>query len=393
MFEIIVLGGGVVGLSAAHLLAKEGFRIALIEPHPPNLEWQEAFDSRCVAIAKSSQKIFEDIGVWQAMLAERISPYRQMHVWDALGFGKVTFDAAEIAEAELGHIIEQRVMIKALWQSIKRYSNVTLITPAYPKSIEIGSDHVNFALEDREVLQAKLVVGAEGANSWLRKTQAFKTVEHHYDQEALVATVETLLPHQETAWQRFLKEGPLAFLPLSDPHKSSIVWTASTEKIKTLMELRDEEFYEQLAHAFDYQLGKILSSSPRKCFTLKRLHAERYVQERMVLIGDAAHVIHPLAGQGVNLGLGDVAKLGEILSYANNTGYDIGHYLVLRKYERARKGQVKAMMAAMELLKEGFGSQSSLVMILRSIGLNFVDKNKGLKKKLILQATGTGSLL
>jgi len=396
-FDIIILGGGLVGLTAANLCAQQGFSVALVERQEPHLSWDDNhFDIRCSAISKASQMLFQEMGVWDAMVKERVSSYQRMHVWDALGFGEITFDAAEVGEADLGHIIENRVMQKALWVHAKQSTHIHFLVPSSPVALHVEPEHVFLTLQDQTSLKAKLIIGADGGHSWLRERANIESKQHDYHQSALVATVCTELSHQQTAWQRFLPEGPLAFLPLNsgnshqpNPYNlSSIVWTSTTEKTKTLMSFTDAKFCEELAHAFDYRLGSVLSTAERRDFSLSRMHANHYISDRVALIGDAIHVIHPLAGQGVNLGLGDARKLVETLSSANKRTSDIGHHLVLRKYARARKGQILSTLLGMDFLNRMFTREDTLSLGLRSIGLNFVDKTAFLKKKMMLQAMG-----
>ncbi|HXH54869.1 MAG TPA: UbiH/UbiF/VisC/COQ6 family ubiquinone biosynthesis hydroxylase [Gammaproteobacteria bacterium] len=396
-FDIIILGGGLVGLTAANLCAQHGFSVALVERQEPPLIWEDDhFDIRCSAISKASQILFQEMGIWDSMIKERVSAYQRMHVWDALGFGEITFDAAEVGEADLGHIIENRAMQKALWTHAKQSTKVHFFIPANPMALHVEPEHIFLTLNDQTNLKAKLIIGADGGHSWLREYIGIESKQHDYHQSALVATVRTELSHQQTAWQRFLPEGPLAFLPLNsgksrqpNPYNlSSIVWTSTTEKTKILMSLTEVKFCEELAHAFDYRLGSVLSTAERRAFSLSRMHANHYIANRVALIGDAIHVIHPLAGQGVNLGLGDAQKLVETLFSANKRASDIGHHLVLRKYERARKGQILSTLLAMDFLNRTFTREDTLSLGLRSIGLNFVDKTAFLKKKMMLQAMG-----
>jgi 2-octaprenylphenol hydroxylase len=395
-FDIIILGGGLVGLTAANLCAQQGFSVALVERQEPILTWDDNhFDIRCSAISKASQMLFQDIGVWDLMVKERVSAYQQMHVWDSLGFGEITFDAAEVGESDLGHIIENRVMQKALWMHAKQ--KVHFFVSATPLALHVEPEYACLTLQDQTRLNAKLIIGADGGHSWLREYLRIEAKKHDYHQSALVATVRTELSHQQTAWQRFLPEGPLAFLPLNSREKSeqlhqsnlsSIVWTSTTEKIKALMSVTEAKFCEELAHAFDYRLGAVLSTVGRRDFSLSRMHANHYIDDRVALIGDAIHVIHPLAGQGVNLGLGDAQKLVEIVSLANKRASDIGNPLILRKYERARKGLILSTLIAMDFFNRAFTRTDTLSLGLRSIGLNFVDKTAFLKKKMMLQAMG-----
>jgi 2-octaprenylphenol hydroxylase len=391
-FDIIILGGGLVGLTAASLCAQYGFSVALVERQEPSLIWDKnQFDIRCSAISKASQNIFQKIGVWESMVEDRVSAYQYMHVWDALGFGEISFDAADVGEANLGHIIENRVMIRALWEKAKQNTNITFFVPEKAVDVQIEPEYALLTLSDQNKIKTKLIVGADGGHSWLRKFLNIESNQQDYHQSAIVATVSTQLSHQQTAWQRFLPEGPLAFLPLNSDkaNSSSIVWTSSTEKTKALMALPPEKFCEALAHAFEYRLGAVLSTSERRNFSLTKLHAKRYIADRVALIGDAIHVIHPLAGQGVNLGLGDAKKLSDTLLLANKKTNDIGNHLVLRKYERARKGKILATLVAMDVFNKAFTYADTLSLGLRSIGLNIVDKTAFLKKKMMLQAMGS----
>lgn len=392
-FDLIIVGGGLVGLTAANLCAQHGLSVAVVEAKKPQLEWPEhSVDIRCSAISRSSQLIFKKLGIWEE-LSCHASPYQSMVVWDALGFGEVQFDAAEMGEPDLGHIIENRIMLKALWERAKK-NHVVIMDFAFPKSLQIEKEEALLLFEDK-ILKAQLIVGADGGKSWVRETTKLKTVCKSYHQHALVATIKTERPHQCTAWQRFLPEGPLAFLPLSEPNTSSIVWSSTKENIETLLGLSEESFCRSLAQGFGYRLGQVLTISERLSFPLKMLYAKQSVTDRIALIGDAAHVIHPLAGQGVNLGLSDAHCLSEILgtfkakeTTFSNEGYDIGRYLVLRKYERARKGQVLTLIAMMDFFKKTFGSKLSGIIGLRSLGLNVVNKSRYLKNKIIAQAMG-----
>lgn len=388
-FDVIILGGGLVGLTVALLCAKQGFSVALVEKNSLTCNWSDdGFDARCSAISRRSQQILQTLGAWDHIISMRASPYRQMIIWDSEGFGEINFDAAEVAESDLGHIIENRVMIKVLWAMVAQETSIACFIAKTPVAIAIALNEAVLTLEDQTKLSAKLVIGADGAQSWLRQVLRIETERRDYHQHALVATVATELPHLETAWQRFLPEGPLAFLPLPHSNISSIVWTATLEKIKRLLQLKETLFCKELAHDFDNRLGKILWVKDRKSFALKMLHTKQYIHHRAALVGDAAHVIHPLAGQGVNLGLYDAKKLVEILSTAKQAEEDIGHYLILRKYERARKGHITATMMAMDFFNKTFSLQSTFMLGLRSFGLNVVNKTKPLKRKIILEAMG-----
>ncbi len=388
-FDMIIQGGGLVGLTAVNVLASKGFSVALIERQKPTLEWDKSrFDFRCSAISRGSERLFQSVNLWKKMVDDRVSPYQRMRVWDALGYGEIMFDAAEVAEPDLGHIIENHVMLKALWQAAEENSNITLYVNSPPIAVETRDENILLILENNTVIQGNLLIGADGGHSWLRESLKIETHRRDYQQAALVATVTTELPHAATAYQRFLPEGPLAFLPLAKPNTSSIVWTTTPEKAQILLALEDAAFCKTLTQHFDAQLGSVLTVMDRKSFKLEGLQAKRTIDDRVVLIGDAAHVIHPLAGQGVNLGLWDVKKLTEILEEARDKQIDIGHPLILRKYERATKGHVTMMKLAMEFFNILFKTDSTAAIGARSMGLNFMNNAKFLKKRIILEAMG-----
>lgn len=388
-FDMIVLGGGIVGLTTALLCAQKGFTVAIVETHTPKLEWEnEHYDIRVSAITRASEKIFQRLKIWESMQSERISAYQRVFVWDALGYGEIAFDAAEVGEPDLGHIIENRVIIKALWRVCEAHDNLQFFLSQKPVAIQETNDQRILYLEDGQTLKASLIVGSDGAKSWVRETLAIETRGWDYQQSALVATITTELPHQETAWQRFLPEGPVALLPLPQPHLSSIVWTSTPETTEAHLQLDNKDFCAALAQAVDYRLGAVMSVENRQKFPLRMGMAKHPIGPRAVIIGDAAHVIHPLAGQGVNLGLCDAECLADVLSKARQKDYDIGQHLILRRYERARAGETLMMIAAMEFFKRLFAGESSTKALLRSASLNFTNKNKWLKKKMIRQAMG-----
>lgn len=390
-YDVIILGAGIVGLVTANLCAKHNFKVALVDKQIPSTWNPNQVDVRCSAITRRTQNVLRSLGVWDSIVESRISPYQRMEVWDALSEGEINFDAREIEEVDLGHIVENSLMAQMLWEKLFHKENVDRFVPGIPLSFNRKSDHVILQLEDGTALTAQLLIGADGAKSWLRQALDIKTKGWDYQQNALVATITTEMPHKATARQCFLKDEILAFLPLSDPFLTTIVWSTSKEKSSSLLKLDENSFCKELAHAFDYRLGKILQVGERKHFPLAMQHAEKYSDDRMALVGDAAHVIHPLAGQGVNLGIYDAEALVEILKQAKQKrekGYDLGQALLLRRYERARKGHTLATMAAMEFFKRVFNQESSLLQGIRGLGIKAVNRSKFLKRKLIQQAMG-----
>lgn len=390
VYDIVIVGAGMVGAALACALRASGLRLAVVEaqPLPAEIHPGDDCDLRVSAITRASQRIFESVGAWDGMRARRVSPFRDMHVWDATGHGEIHFDSAEIGEDTLGHIIENRVIQLALLERMRSLDNIDLIVPARLVEFAAKADSVQLRLDDGRCLEARLAVGADGAESHLRRLAGIGTRGWKYEQKALVTTVQTELPHRETAWQRFLPTGPLAFLPLSD-RRSSIVWSTTPEHADALLAMDEQRFLAELEQAFDARLGRMIASpGPRAAFPLRLQHATAYTAPRIALIGDAAHIIHPLAGQGVNLGLLDAATLAEVVLDAQRAGKDIGASATLRRYERWRKGGNLAMMAAMDGFKRLFGNDLAVLKLLRNIGLNITDTAAPVKNLILRHAMG-----
>lgn len=387
-YDVCIVGSGLVGMTLAVALAQERFNVALLDTQSlPQADLNQT-DIRTYAITRASERIFQKLNVWSAMEALRVSPFRQMFVWDANGTGEVAFDSAQLHEPVLGHIVEQQVMQTALQQQIDQQDRITVLRPVKLQRFSIEPFHVNVVLQNNTMLSARLLVGAEGAHSVTRQWAGIALKTHDYAQQGLVGTVHTEQPHQETAWQRFLDDGILAFLPLSDPHQCSIVWSTATPKAQTLLYADKADFLSELSEAFAYKLGAVVDVETRAAFGLQRRHAMQYVQPRFALIGDAAHTVHPLAGQGVNLGLLDAAALAEVVRKAQRSNEDIGLYNVLRRYERWRKGDNYLTQATMDGFKLLFGNQWEMVRWVRNTGLEWVNNMPLLKQPLMQYAMG-----
>jgi 2-octaprenylphenol hydroxylase len=387
-YDVAIVGAGMVGATLACSLAGHGLRIALIESAPPPSDWpRDSVDLRVSALTAAAQRIFASLEVWPAMVDLGVSPFSSMQVWDAGGGGSIRFDCADIGEPRLGHIVENRVMQRALLERLRDCADVVLHCPAGLSTLTQMAETVQLDLSDDTVLSARLVVGADGAASRVRTLAGIATRGWSYEQQALVATVATELPHQETAWQRFLPAGPLAFLPLRDG-RCSIVWSTSPAQAQELVQCADADFMERLAAAFEHRLGRITSVSARAIFPLSLQHARTYIAPRLALIGDAAHTIHPLAGQGVNLGLLDAAALAEVVLAAAAAGADIGAHGVLRRYERWRKGDNLQMMLLMDGFKRLFGAGAPLLRLTRNLGLDLVNGATPVKNAIIRRAMG-----
>ena len=379
------MGAGVVGAAQALALARKGLAVTLLERNEPQAFDPEAeTDLRVFAINHTSQRLFQDLGVWSAMVSRGVSPYEAMDVWDARSPGHIRFEAAEVGEPDLGHIIENRVIQSALWEALEE-AGVRVLCPASLAHLDVSPQAVRASLGDGRVIAARLVVGADGARSRVRTLAGIESDTRRYGQKAVVANVTTEQPSPATAWQRFLPCGPLAFLPLADG-RSSIVWSTDADHADALLALDDDTFCAQLGAAFEWRLGKVNATSTRAAFPLAGSQATQYVRSRIALVGDAAHTIHPLAGQGANLGLADVVALTEALQ----TDRDPGDLRRLRAYERARRGENWMMMRAMEGFSGLFGSERSVVELARGLGLNLADRLPAIKNGFLRRALGSG---
>jgi 2-octaprenylphenol hydroxylase len=389
-YDLIIAGGGMVGSALACALGETDLRIALLEGAPlDRIRPEEEPDLRVSAISRASQRIFAAVGAWDGMTAWRVSPFRDMQVWDATGFGHIHFDSATIGEPLLGWIIENRVIQYALLERAQQLPAVELVCPTALETAEPlnGTTGWRVQLDDGREFTTRLLVGADGAQSKVRQLAGIDTRGWNYDQKAVVGNVRTAEPHQVTAWQRFLPTGPLAFLPLQDG-RCSIVWSTTPEQADALLALDDVAFAEALAKAFDRRLGEIVEVGPRGAFPLRLQHTRDYVKPGLALIGDAAHVVHPLAGQGVNLGLLDAATLAEVILDAITAGQEIGAFRVLRRYERWRKGDNLLMLGVMDGFKRLFSNPLPPVQLLRNLGLNLTDAAGPLKNLIARRAMG-----
>ncbi len=312
------------------------------------------------------------------MVQRGVCAYRDMRVWDARGDGALHFDCADTSFPELGHLVENRVTVAALWDVLDTLPSASCITPAKVVDMQLTDNSRQLRLEDGRILEAELVIAADGRDSALRSLAGIKVSGWEYHQDGLVATVSTEKSHQFTAWQRFLDEGPLAFLPLNNG-QCSIVWTLSSETAKSYLALSDPDFLKVLEQASGGILGRMLSIGPRAAFPLRFQYANNYVDQRFALCGDAAHAMHPLAGQGVNAGLLDAAALAELILLSKQDNRPLSSLRFLRRYERWRKGDNLAMMASMDVLNKTYRVSAQPLVSLRSAGMNCINNTAFLK--------------
>jgi 2-octaprenylphenol hydroxylase len=389
-FDILIVGGGMVGAAMACACRGKGWRIGVIDGQPPQRDWPAGeVDLRVSALSRASQRMLERLGAWPRISELGVSVYREMQVWDAVGGAGIHFDSAEIGQPDLGHIVENRVTRLALWELLEQAADVSLFCPAAVERLQIDDQSAALELTDGRALSARLIVGADGRASIVRESLGIATGGWAYEQRAIVANVEVSHWHRETAWQRFLPTGPLAFLPLADG-RCSIVWSADEARADELLALDDAGFIAALDEAFQQRLGPVLSVGPRAAFPLRLQYAQRYVQPHAALIGDAAHAIHPLAGQGVNLGFLDVGALADALEHARVRKRDIASLATLRRYERARRGDNLLMLGAMDLFKRLFGNRFPPLVASRNLGLAAAERIAPLKRAFMSQALGLG---
>lgn len=385
--EIAVIGAGIAGAALALGLCRAGWRVALVEAREP-APWspEDAPDLRVYALSQASLALFDRLGLMPLLAGRRLHPYRAMRVWDAAGGGELRFDASDIARPELGWIAEQAPLLDALWTALARERGLQRCVPAKLESLQLGAERIDLQLDDGRGLRPRLLLAADGAQSPTRERLGIESDVQDYGQRAVVAYVRHGKPHADTCWQRFLPSGPLAFLPRGDG-RSSIVWTLPEAEAERVLALEPEAFARELERAFDARLGELRLDSPRAAFPLVRRLARNFVQGRAALVGDAARNVHPLAGQGLNLGLQDVACLLDLLGEAA-PGRDPGRAALLARYARARRSDSAMAAFAFEGLNRLYSNDALLPTLLRGPALGLVDRVDPLKRWFAQHAAG-----
>ncbi len=404
--DVAVVGAGVVGTSCALALAQLGLDVALIEAVAPPAWSPQQPDLRVYAFAPDNAALLDRLGVWHGVRAARAQPYRRMRVWDAAGGGELGFDADTLGQRELGWIVEHGLLVDRLWAALPA-AGVRMQCPAKVEALEpfgdgvlddgMLDDGVRLRLDDGTRIQARLAIAADGADSTLRRLAGLDVSVHDYAQRGVVAYVATERPHQDTAWQRFLPGGPLALLPCADDlfvdhaapgHVSSIVWTLPEADALHVLALDDAAFGTALTRAFDARLGEVRPCSKRAAFPLRRQLVQDYVQGRVLVLGDAAHVVHPLAGQGVNLGLRDVAALSEGIADAQRRNADWTAAQRLARWARTRKSENAVAAQAFDGIHRMFAGDGVATTLLRGPLLGLVGRMPPLVRLLWRRAAG-----
>ncbi|PIE24286.1 MAG: 2-octaprenyl-3-methyl-6-methoxy-1,4-benzoquinol hydroxylase [Neptuniibacter caesariensis] len=388
-YDVVIVGGGMVGATIACALGNSNVSVAVLEHvYPDAFESAQPNDLRVSAISIASENILKMVGAWDGILSRRSCPYRRMKVWEADESKAATdFVSDHIGHEYLGHIVENRIVQLALLERLKTFENIDLICPANVQEIDYSPGSSLIRLDNDRELVAKLLIAADGGDSRVRQAVGIGVTRWDYEQYALVASVATHYPQQDITWQQFTPTGPLAFLPLNGQN-ASLVWYNTPDNVKRLMQLDTEQFTQELVTTFPDALGEIDQVRMRGYFPLRRQHAQHYVLEGLALAGDAAHMINPLAGQGVNIGLLDAAALAETILKAIRTGEDITELELLKEYEQQRRQHNLVMMQTMDAFYRIFSNQIAPLKLIRNIGLGLAERVSPAKNKVMRFAMG-----
>jgi 2-octaprenyl-6-methoxyphenol hydroxylase len=395
-FDVAVVGGGIAGTTFAAILGDAGLDVALIERQAPSLLTGSAYDGRTTAITYGSRKVLEAAGLW-ADLAPHACPIDDIRVADNASPLFVHFDSREVGDDPLGSIVENRLIRESLFRRIAGIDTVTQIAPATVAGLDTAGSLARLTLADGRQIAADIVIGADGRESFIRGAAGIETIGWMYKQQAIVTIMGHELPHENVAVENFLPAGPFAILPMTDApdgaHRSSLVWTDHVDAVPLYMQLDKPEFEEELQRRSGDWLGRVWEIGPRFTYPLNLRHAKRYVAPRVALIADAAHVIHPIAGQGLNLGMRDIALLSELLVDRRRTGLDLGDPTMLARYERMRRADNIAFSAATDILDRLFSNDIPPIALARRIGLGAVNRTPPLRRFFMRRAMGAAGAI
>lgn len=392
-YDIVIVGAGIVGLALACQLRDQELSVAIINKDAIQKKTSSVISTlRVIAVTLGSQHYLKALKVWQRLHTKQCAPFRSMQVWESGQTSKLFFDSADVGEACLGYIVKNADLQQALYTQAQTDTELTWFAPDALLDMQLQENRVLITLASGKEISTRLLVGADGDHSKVRELADFQIKSTDYAQQAIVATVKTELAHKQTARQVFLPYGPLAFLPLKHPQHCSIVWSTTPEESQRLAALDDEPFCVELTHAFEQRLGQVLTTSPRLSYPLKNQEAEQYIKSGVALIGDAAHSIHPLAGQGANLGLADAQCLAKVIIEAKQKHRSIGAHYTLRRYERERRFHNRVMMGGVDGIKHLFATSNPIVQKTRQFGLGMINNIACLKNVIARYAMGNPSI-
>ena len=393
-YDLIIVGGGMVGASLACALEKQNIRIAIIEAVPYKADKQPSYDDRAIALSFGTSRIFSGMGLWSE-ISKHTTAIKRIHVSDQGRFGFAHLDHQQEGVDALGYVSTARELGQSLVKKLDQLDNLTLISPATLTDLKLGNDLATAVVQrngQMESITASLIVAADGGNSVVRQKLDIRATDHDYEQTAIIANITPERPHKNVAYERFTRHGPLALLPMND-NRCSLVWTRSPEDAENILELDDEAFLSRLQPCFGYRLGKFLKTGKRSAYPLKLVRAQEQVRNRLTLIGNAAHTLHPIAGQGFNLGLRDVASLAQTIADAIQTKQDIGDLAVLQKYAQCRKRDHQQVIGFTNTLVNTFSNRFPPLAFARNLGLLATDIISPLKHSLARHSMGISGKL
>ena len=394
-YDIVIVGGGMVGASLACALGSSELRIAVVEAVALGDPGQPSYDDRTIALAYSSRRIFEGIGVWESIAQRSATPIEHIHISDRGHFGFTRLHASDMGIEALGYVAETRALGAALYEVMATYKNIELVCPASVGDVNVRSDHAELSIEregETQKISARLAVAADGGDSPLRRAVGIESRKHEYDQAAVVANVTPGHDHHNTAYERFTKTGPLALLPMPGK-RCAVVWSTNSENVETIMGWTDEQYLAQLQQRFGDRLGRFERAGKRVAYPLALTRVKDSVSDRIALIGNAAHTVHPVAGQGFNLGLRDVATLAQVIVDARRAGKDFGSIDVLRPYAEWRKRDNQRVATFTDGLVRIFSNDFLPLTLARNAGLSLVNLFPSIKRTFIRRTSGLNGRL
>jgi len=389
-FEVVIIGSGVTGSLLAAFLSSKGLKVCLIDKNRPlNIDKNQKYTGKTAALNLFSLNIIKEMGLWEALMPEA-TRFDKLYVWDGEGSSSINFSASDIQEDNLGFVVSNNSLLISLRKLLSNLDSLSFKFDQEVVEIKSNKKFAEIYTSNGEKITSNLIVGADGSRSSVRQLLKIRSRTWSYNQTAFVASLNSEHQHENTAWQVFTKEGPLALLPFDDPSGPglSLIWSVRDELSKAIKEVSKDDFLKILESKTERVLGNLQLSSEFFFFPLKHLHAKEYYSKRTVLVGDAAHTIHPLAGQGLNLGLADVYSLQEMLIQARRKGLDLGSEEMLSKYQKTRQTPNMLMAAFVQLFKDGFEDKNPWIKFGRNLAFQVTTQNKWLKRKFIKEAAG-----